>query len=148
MVRRLPRFSLRLLAPAALALALAFALTGLAGGTALAASTPLARSVPQMPAGTIIYWTNCGSGTCYGGVDNTYDFTAHWNSGPCCALGIYAYWGDGGSDSYICWVNCGSGYAFFNHFWNSQGWYWTYACSGNSGGNTCSNGVWMDIYYG
>jgi hypothetical protein len=145
MRQRLPFFfSLRFLAPVILACTLALALSGTAGGTALAATAQQSISVaPQMPYSTIIYWYgigNKGINDLYGDRGTNYGFVAQWNSGPCCFLGFTAYWGDGGQDTWQCWFGCGTGSQNEAHFWNRTGTFNTYACA-----DVCSNTVRMHI---
>jgi hypothetical protein len=146
MRQRLPFFfSLRFLAPVILACTLALALSGTAGGTALAATAQQSISAaPQMPLSSVLYWNVCGQGysDCYGNVGTEYGgWSVHWVSGPCCFLGFTVYWGDGGNNTYTCWVNCGEGWWYPpGHLWNHAGTFNTFACA-----DTCSNTVRIHI---
>ncbi|HYL42115.1 MAG TPA: hypothetical protein VEU97_01910 [Ktedonobacteraceae bacterium] len=143
MLRRLPQGVKRILVPLVLALTLALALCG--GASAHSVVKESAASHHLQPSTVIIYWYECGVGnnTCYGSINVTYHFTAHWNSGPFGSMGLTAFWGDGGSDYNLCGWNCSSGYASFSHFYNRSNCWDTWVGSSASGGYGSSNDVWM-----
>jgi hypothetical protein len=124
-----------------IALLIVLAIAGWSGGKAHAAAN--VTTSPAKANTTIIYWSQCGSSDCFGSPNVTYHFSAHWNSGPWAGLGLTAFWGDGGSDGYLCGFNCGTGWAYFSHFYNRSSVWDTWVGTGATGGFGESNDVWM-----
>jgi hypothetical protein len=114
-----------------LALTLVSAIATFSAPQAHAASeAPATYAAPAAPASIILrLWTCCSPTT----VGNKIPFELDWNSGQWWSTGFTAYWGDGGSDNYTCWTNCGSGNTLFFHFWNARGTYYAYPDSSDGG---------------
>ncbi|HLG60931.1 MAG TPA: hypothetical protein VKY19_03295 [Ktedonosporobacter sp.] len=120
----------------AFALMLAFMASNLGVSRAYAASATTAVTThTQIPAIGLFWRLNNGNTQRAG---TSFQFTLQWNSGQTLSTGFTAYWGDGNSDNYTCWLNCGSGTTNFSHFYTFDG---TYSTHGDSSLGGPSNSI-------
>lgn len=137
---RFNRSVARFMIVVAFALMFAFMAGNLGMSRAYAASNSSSvATAAQVPAIGLFWRLNNGNTQRAG---TSFQFTLQWNSGQTLSTGFTAYWGDGNSDNYTCWLNCGSGTTNFSHFYTNDG---NYTTHGNSslGGPSNSIGVFV-----
>lgn len=120
----------------AFAFLLAFAVSNMGTLSAHAASTSVATTAApihtERPA-TVLYWyADSGTRTSPG---VNLNFTVKWENSPGQYVGFMAYWGDGNSDLYTCWVNCAQGNTYYTHFYAHDGTYGTHCMSNGADSN-------------
>lgn len=129
MLLRIQHNAVRFLLIMIVACTLAVTMSNLRTPAAHAATVTTATTTQaHMPALGLFWHRNNGQTRPAG---SNYSYNLSWESGSAFKTNFDAIWGDGNTDDYTCWLNCGSGVVTWQHFYQRDG---TYHNHGTSSG--------------